>query len=143
MKKLVIAAAVAASTVALNVQAQVGVSLPADPFDVTITLTPACQLSSGPADIALAYTSFGGAVSQSSNFTVRCTNTLPYTMALDAAGGTINGINYTVALSAAASAGTGANQTHSVTASIAAGEVGTCAVGSCVGSQTRTLTISY
>jgi hypothetical protein len=34
-------------------------------------------------------------------------------------------------------------QTFSINGSIAAGQAGTCATGSCSGSDTRTLTITY
>lgn len=59
-------------------------------FNVSITLTSKCEINSTAAstgavvsDIALAYTSFQTtAATGSTSFNVRCTNSLPYTLAL-------------------------------------------------------------
>jgi hypothetical protein len=64
-------------------------------------------------------------------------------MALDATSGTLVGLTYGVALSQSAATGTGVAQTFSINGTIAAGQSGTCATGSCSGSATRTLTITY
>ena len=68
---------------------------------------------------------------------------MPYTMALDATSGTLVGLTYGLALSQAAATGTGVAQSFSINGTIAAGQSGTCATGSCSGSATRTLTITY
>ncbi len=114
-------------------------------FNVTVNLTSACKISSGPADVAFTYTSFQGAASTATGggFSVQCTNTLPYTMTLDAASGTVSGLNYTLALSAASGTGSGAAQSYSVNGSMASGQGGTCALGSCSGTDARVLTITY
>ena len=86
-----------------------------------------------------ASTATGGA------FGVRCTNTLPYTMSLDATSGTVIGLAYTLGLSA--SSGTGAGLTgasYSVTGNMASGQSGDCATTAiCSGTQARVLTVSY
>lgn len=103
-----------------------------------------CSLSTPPGNINFAYTSFSAtAVTASTTFAATCTNTLPYTMALDATSGTINGITYTLTLSAATATGTGLAQTYTINGNIAAGQGGTCSAATCTGSQTRTLTITY
>ena len=114
-------------------------------FNVTVNLTSSCSLTSAPTDVAFTYTSFQGApaVATPSSFTVKCTNLRPYTMALDAAAGTVIGLNYTIALSAAGGTGTGADQTYSITGNMAAGQSGNCAAASCAGTDVRTLTITY
>jgi hypothetical protein len=79
------------------------------------------------------------------------TNTLPYTLALDATSITDTQTNlaYTVALSAASGVGSGVAQTYSVTGSMASGQAGTCAAagGACTNgtsaNKVRTLTITY
>ena len=114
-------------------------------FNVTVTLTSKCQISSGPADVAFTYTSFQGAAATSTGggFSVQCTNTLPYTMSLDATSGTVSGLNYSLALSAASATGSGVAQAYTINGTMASGQGGTCALGSCSGSQARVLTITY
>jgi len=113
-------------------------------FGVSVITTNSCQISSPPGNVNFTYTSFQvAAAAASTSFGARCTSALPYTMALDATSGTLLGLNYTLALSAAGGTGTGITQTYSINGSIAGGQAGTCATASCVGSQTRTLTISY
>lgn len=114
-------------------------------FNVTVNLTSSCSLTTAPSDVAFTYTSFQGApsVATPSSFAVKCTNLRPYTMALDAAAGTVIGLNYTIALSAAGGTGTGIDQNYSITGNMAAGQSGTCAGASCVGTDVRTLTITY
>jgi len=112
-------------------------------FGVTITTPPVCTVSTAPGTVDFAYVSFGAAANASTSFGVTCTLALPYTMALDATSGTILGINYTLSLSSSSSTGTGSAQTFQVNGSIAAGQSGTCAGGTCIGTQARTLTITY
>ena len=151
MKKLALASALAL-TAMLTAQTQAATAT--GNFDVAITLTSACVYAK-TSDIAFAYTSFqstAAAQTTSGGFTVKCTNTLPYTMALDAAGSYTDqatNLAYTLALSAAGATGTGLAQTFSVTGSIASGQAGTCATlgGACTNSAStnkqRTLTITY
>ena len=123
-------------------------------FDVNISLTSAC-IYTKTSDVSFSYTSFqtsAQAQSTAGAFTVKCTNLLPYTLALDAAGSyTDAAVNlaYTLALSAAGGTGNGTAQTYSVTGSIPANQPGNCATtgGACTNSasanKTRTLTITY
>jgi len=114
-------------------------------FNVTVNLTSKCEVVSAPTDVAFTYTSFqaGAATATGGAFTVRCTNTLPYTMSLDAASGTVSGLNYTLSLSAASGTGNGAGQNYSVNGSMVSGQAGTCALGSCSGTDARVLTVTY
>jgi spore coat protein U-like protein len=114
-------------------------------FNVTVNLTASCSMTA-PADVAFTYTSFGGAAtSTGGGFTVTCTNSLPYTLALDATSGTVIGLNYTLAL-APGGTGNGAAQSYTIAGNMVAGQSGTCAApvaGVCSGSQVRTLTVTY
>jgi spore coat protein U-like protein len=131
-------------TVTVTVRNGSGTMLSQTTFSVSIITIASCTLTSPPGNINLAYTSFQvAAASANTNFGVNCTTGIPYDMALDATSGTLVGLNYTLALSQGASNGTGAAQTFSISGSIAGGQAGTCATGSCSGSQTRTLTITY
>lgn len=119
-------------------------------FNVNITLTSVCQLT-GPADLDFTYTSFqaGAATGVGGAFSVQCTNSLPYTMALDSTSVTDDAVNlaYTLGLSAAGGTGNGAAQAYTVTGSMAAAQSGTCATASCTNAaatnKQRTLTITY
>lgn len=151
MKKLALAFALALTAM---LTAPVQAATATGNFDVAITLTSACVYAK-TSDVTFAYTSFQTtAASQTTpgEFTVRCTNTLPYTMALDLAGSYTDqatNLAYTLALSAAGATGTGSAQTYSVTGSIAANQGGDCAAagGVCVNTAStnkqRTLTITY
>lgn len=151
MKKLALVTALAL-TAMLTAPAQAATTT--GNFDVTIALTSAC-IYAKTSDVAFTYTSFqttAQAQTTSGGFTVRCTNTLPYTMALDAAGSYTDeatNLAYTLALSAASATGNGLAQTYSVTGSIAANQAGNCATlgGACTNASStnkqRTLTITY
>lgn len=153
MKKFTLLAAMlfsAASLIALPA----GAATTTGNFDVNITLTSACQYTK-TSDVFFTYTSFqttAAAQTTAGGFTVRCTNTLPYTLALDAAGSYTDqatNLAYTLALSAPGGTGNGAAQAYAVTGSIAANQGGTCttAGGICVNTAStnkqRTLTITY
>ena len=120
-----------------------GVSIATGSFGVSISTPATCSVTGAPGNVVFNYVAFGSAITPSSTFGVTCTLSLPYTMALDATSGTIVGLNYTLALSAPGSTGTGVQQTHSINGNMAAGQAGTCALGSCSGSQARSVTISY
>ena len=132
-------------------------------FNVNVTLTSQCQINStNPAtaatitDLALAYTSFQTAPSTgNTSFNIRCTNTLPFSLALDNASVTdgTTGLAYTLALSTtsvsiataiptlAGQSGTGANVQYFVQANIAGGQAGTATAGT--SNKLRTLTVTY
>lgn len=149
MKKLLsLVALVLASIATLPVQAATA----AGNFDVTINLTSACKYTQ-TSDVAFNYTSLQTGVqaqTTSGGFTVQCTKTLPYTLALDATAVTDQAVDlaYTLALSSAAGTGDGTAQAYSVTGSMAANQAGKCATtavcnNSTSTNKTRTLTITY
>ena len=150
MKKILAFVALAASLATLSLTVQAATST--GTFNVLINLTSACVYTK-TADVTFNYTSFQGtaATATPGGFTLQCSNTLPYTLALDATSVTDQATNlaYTVALSAASGTGTGIAQAYSVTGSMASGQAGTCATvgGSCTNSAStnkqRTLTITY
>jgi len=151
MKKLTLVASLA---LAALVTAPTQAATSTGNFDVAITLTSAC-IYAKTSDVAFTYTSFqttAAAQTTSGGFTVRCTNTLPYTMALDAAGSYTDQatqLAYTLALSAAGATGNGSAQTYAVTGRIDANQGGNCATAGGVCTNTastnkqRTLTITY
>ena len=151
MKTLALATALALTTM---ITAPTQAATATGNFDVAITLTSACVYAK-TSDVAFDYTSFQSTAATqttSGGFTVRCTNTLPYTMALDAAGSYTDQatqLAYTLALSAAGGTGNGSAQAYSVTGSIAGNQGGDCATlgGVCTNAAStnkqRTLTITY
>jgi spore coat protein U-like protein len=112
-------------------------------FGVSITTPATCSLSAAPGNIVFNYISLGAAVAAGTTYGVTCTNSLPYSMALDTTTGTVVGINYALALSGVNSIGTGAQQTFSINGTVAGGQAGTCAASGCTGNRTHSLTITY
>lgn len=132
-------------------------------FNVNVSLTSKCEIFNGSGatgtigDIALNYTSFQTSASTSStNFNVRCTNTLPYSMSLDQASVTdgTTGLAYTLNLNTSSTHNATANdtlgsqtgngntgRTYYIHANIAANQDGTSTAGTA--NNQRTLTITY
>jgi hypothetical protein len=124
---------------------------------VTFYAPAFCNIASAPANIALTYPSFStSAVAQNTTFATLCTTALPYTLAISPVSGTIVGVGYQLTVAAAGGAGspsctgaqcnvtgTGASQPFTVTATAPPGQPGTCATGTCTGTQVHTLTITY
>jgi spore coat protein U-like protein len=113
-------------------------------FNVTVNLTSKCEVVSA-ANVDFTYTSFqaGPASATGGGMSIRCTNTLPYTVALDASTGTVAGLNYSLSLSANSGTGNGAAQGYTVSGTMAAGQGGTCASSTCAGTDARVLTVTY
>ncbi len=127
-------------------------------FDVTVNLTPKCEITTAAGNLVLAYESFQTTdATTTTDFAVRCTNTLMYTMSLSASSGTLVGLPYTLDLrnsgnTAAATGGTGAGLTtaaYKIRATIASGLSGTCSTAQtsptpCSATDSaRVLTITY
>lgn len=113
-------------------------------FAATVSVLSQCFFSTAPAALSMNYVSFSSTASTgNTSFAVTCTQTTPYTMALDATSGTLLGLNYTLALPVTSGAGTAFPQNYVVNGAIAAGQAGTCATANCSATQARTLTITY
>ncbi|CAN7518654.1 spore coat protein U domain-containing protein [Polaromonas sp. LjRoot131] len=155
MKKLILVIALGLSAIA-TLPAYAATA--AGTFDVVINLTSKCEINSFAAptgatinNVAFNYTSFQttAATSTGGDFNVRCTNSLPYTMALSNTGVTDDavGLAYTLSLSAAGGTGNGANQAYTVNGTMAANQAGTCSGATCTNTaatnKTKTLTITY
>lgn len=130
-------------------------------FNVSLTLTPKCEITGAIGNLNVSYTSWQGAASTgSTSFNMRCTTNQAYSVALDS-GGTYNdsttSLDYTLRLSANSAApatgdtasmsgtGNGASpQTFYVHANLASGQTGTCnSLTTCTATNSRTLTITY
>lgn len=136
-------------------------------FNVSLTLTPKCYINmagSTPADVAtgnvtMTYTAFQTAdVDRSTGFTVTCTDTLGYDIAVTSDAETIAGIDYYLKLSAGTTAsyangageaslatrsGTGLAQNYTIGIRAPGGQAGICASGTCNDSKTHTITVTY
>jgi spore coat protein U-like protein len=119
---------------------------------VTIITPAVCTISSAPGTVGFGtYVALGGSITANTTFGSNCSNSLPYTMSLDANSGVAVGLNYTLLLSTTSSGGsstlnstgTGAAQTFFINGTMAAGQAGTCPTGTCAGTNTHTLTITY
>ena len=137
MKKLLMAAAISAAGLA-GTGAQAATTNGS--FDVNINLTSACTLGAITA-VDFAYTS-GQVAAQASTgggFNITCTNTLPYSFAIEQplatpavfpATDTAVSLQYTLT-APAAGAGNGAAQALTITGNMPGGQSGTCAAASC------------
>lgn len=130
LKTLAITIIAAAAISALAMPAAHAVTATSGNFNVNITLTPSCSVTT-PAAIGLTYTSFqAGNSTGSSGFNVTCTNTLTYTPSVSGAATTDDAVNlaYTLALTppVGGGTGTGAAQAYTVGATIASGQSGNC-----------------
>lgn len=113
-------------------------------FQVQITNTASCQIRTPPGTVAFTYTAFAPTpATASTTFAIRCSNTTPYTMALDANAGVVSGLNYALTLSATDATGNGALQNYSINGTMAAGQAGTCTSANCTATDRRTLTVTY
>jgi spore coat protein U-like protein len=111
---------------------------------VSATLPGSCSISSSPGAVSFSYVSFSpSVVNASTTFAVTCVAAVPYTLALDAAGGTLQGLTYTLGLSTASGTGTGLAQTVTIQGSMPAGQAGQCATATCANSRVHNVTISY
>lgn len=119
---------------------------------VSIFSPAVCRITTAPGNVNFGtYNSLGATVNASASFGATCTSTLPYTMSLDANSGVVSGLQYSLLLrntnsggtNTFSSSGSGVEQTFFINGSMVAGQAGTCATGSCSGSDPRTLTITY
>lgn len=158
MKKLSLAfAMVITGLISLPSQAAVATGT----FNVTINFTSVCTANTTGLAPVFNYTSGGAAAAfaTAQSFTVTCTNSVPYTLSLDAGGtgytgayaaptgtytNTASTLAYTLSLPAVTTGtGTGAAQTWALTGSMAAGQAGKCTAATCAFVDTHTLTITY
>lgn len=137
-------------------------------FNVNLTLTPKCYVNmtatpsdAATTDVTLNYTAFQASdATSSTGFTVRCTNTYPYSIAVTADTNTVAGINYYLKLvsggtasytnatggaSLATEVGDGTAKPYTIGVSAPKSQAGTCTGvgGDCSGSQLHTITVSY
>lgn len=118
----------------------------AQTFNVTATLTSGCTVST-PSAVAFTYTSFqaSAATATGGAFSVTCTSSLPYSLSVSAASGTVVGLSYTLSVPTGTLTGSGVAQSYTVGGSMIAGQAGVCATSAtpCTGSNTHTLTVTY
>ena len=134
----------AAGLVAATFGAQAATTIN-QPFNVQVNLTSACTMTA-PTPVQFTYTSFQGTAATSTGgaFSVSCTNTLPYTVAITGASTSVSGLTYALSLSAASGTGNGAAQAFTVNGTMASGQGGTCATASCsCTDSTHTVTVTY
>ncbi|MCY7371114.1 MAG: spore coat U domain-containing protein [Polaromonas sp.] len=121
-----------------------GTLLGAASYVANISIVAECFFNSAIPAVTVNYPSFSAtARTGSSSYSLSCTLSTPYTMAVTPTAGTLMGLNYTVAPSAASGTGSAFPQTYSVTATVPADQSGTCAVGACAATQAHQITITY
>lgn len=123
-----------------------GVVLGSGSVSARISIPNHCRFSTDPAPVAVGYPAFSPVpIVRTSGFALTCTQGTNYTLALDAGVGVVPGveINYSAALSASSSTGTATAQGYDVTFTFPAGQAGRCSGASCMGTGTRTITVTY
>lgn len=153
--QLGLAAGTYTDTVTMTVNSTVLTQTTTGSFPVTIYTPASCTITTNPGNLNFGnYNSMiSGTVLGSVTFGSTCTNTLPYSVALDTNSGIINGLQYTLLLNSNSSGignaktlnvtGTGAEATFYINGAIAGGQSGTCASTTCTASQPHTITITY
>jgi spore coat protein U-like protein len=121
-----------------------GASTATGTFPVTVTTPASCTFSTAPGTMTFNYTAFGGVLNVTTPFALTCTTLLPYTMSLDSSVNVLVGLRYTLSIApVTSSTGTGAAQNYSINGVMDAVQAGACGSGTCNGTQTRTLMITY
>jgi hypothetical protein len=169
MKKISLAAATLGIAALASGAANAAGGSATGSFDVTVKLTPICQIAStttfGASDtlsnMTLDYTSFNSSdVTKTTSFNVRCAAGLSYSVKLDTDTVTTLGLNYTLGLADGSGSpaytggatglsgetGAVAGKSYQVGAKIAAGQGGDCGSSSnavCSNTAGRTVTITY
>jgi hypothetical protein len=140
------AAATYQDSIGLTLTNNVGSPAAAGSVPVSITLGPACTFSGGTnlGTMTFNYTAFRASpLVVNFPFGATCTNTTPYTLAIDVTTGVSAGLAYSLALSAPGGTGTGSLQNYNIIGTMAAGQPGDC-TGSCTGaSNVHNVTVSY
>lgn len=114
------------------------------PASYTVGVNNQCVFNTFPTAMVFGYTSFS-ATAQTLNrtFELRCSNALPWSIAVSPASGTLLGLNYTLTRSPASGTGNGADQVVTLTGTLPAGQAGTCASATCSATQPHVVTITY
>lgn len=108
---------------------------------VALDVPPACSLSM-PTAVVLDYVAFQSTPAVATNsFSADCN--IGYTLALDSGGDTMLGLPYTLSLDAASGSYDGLVHQHHVTGRIGAGLAGSCAAVPCQAARVHWVTISY
>ena len=115
------------------------------PITYSVGVNNQCVFNSSPPAMAFNYSAFSPTAQTAvSTFNLRCSNALPWTVSVNPASAAVIGLKYGIAVSpSAVTIGTGANQAVTLTGTMDAGQAGTCALGTCTGTQVHTVTISY
>lgn len=136
-------------TVSMTVR-QGNTTLSTGQFSAQIIATSSCTISTAPGTLAMSYTAFSATPATGSTvFAVTCSTGTSYGMTLDAYAQVLAGLRYTLSVNGVAApgpataTGTGVPQAHTINGSIEAGQAGQCGSGTCTGTRTHTLTVTY
>ncbi|MBX3589208.1 MAG: spore coat protein U domain-containing protein [Ramlibacter sp.] len=103
-----------------------------------------CVFSTPPTGMSFNYTSFSATPQMAvQTFDLRCSDALPWSLAVTPASGNLLGLAYSLDLTPDTGTGTGVDQSITLTGTLPADQAGTCATGMCSASQPHTLTVTY
>jgi hypothetical protein len=121
-----------------------GALSPLVPATYTVGVTNQCVFNTFPTSMAFNYTSFSATPQvQTRPFDLRCSNALPWSLAIAPASSVLLGLTYNITASPASGTGTGADQVITLTGTIPANQAGTCTGSSCTATQGHVVTITY
>lgn len=120
-----------------------GALSPAVPVTYTVGVTNQCVFNTFPTSMNFSYTSFGAQQVQTRQFDLRCSNALPWAVAVSPASNVLLGLRYNILATPASGMGTGNDQVITLTTTIPANQAGTCAGANCSASQATVITITY
>lgn len=113
-------------------------------YVTNVSIVSECFFNSAIPVVTVSYPSFSPtARTGSSTYSLSCTLSTPYTMAVTPAAGSLMGLSYSVAPSATSGTGSAFPQSYAVTATVPANQSGTCAAGTCAATQAHQIIITY
>jgi spore coat protein U-like protein len=119
---------------------------------VMITGPASCSFSTAPGTINFNYTAWQAAVATANTtFGTTCTILASYTISVTEGGGVVSGLNYLLQLNTSGSGGTnplgstgtGVQQLFYINATMPADQAGYCPTGTCIDSNTHTITLTF
>ncbi|MBX3589209.1 MAG: spore coat protein U domain-containing protein [Ramlibacter sp.] len=113
-------------------------------LNYTVGVSNQCVFNTFPNSLVFNYTSFSATPQVASQaFDLRCSNSLPWSLAVSPASNTLLGLAYTLGLSPASGTGTGNDQTITLTGTLPGNQSGSCASATCSASQPHVVTVTY
>lgn len=122
-----------------------GAISPSASVAMSVGVNNQCVFNTYPGNLSFTYTAFTTtAQTASTSLMLRCSQSLPWSVAVSPSPATLLGLRYTVTPSPASGTGNGnTGQSITLTGNMQTGQAGTCASATCTGSQSHSVIITY